>query len=158
VKIKFAWAAVLVLSATPALANNKPACVPQAGPESVVSCQGNSGETGPKGDKGDKGEKGDAGPQGPAGVAGSDGKDGLNGRDFDMGKSLAISAALSIPAWLGDSETVRISGGLGFSDGGDTALGATAIVRIDKNLAGFVGGAVGMNGGAAGKAGISYGW
>lgn len=101
--------------------------------------------------QGPKGDKGDTGPQGPA---------GLNGRDFDLGKSLAMSAALSVPVWLGDSESVRISGGLGFSNGGDTALGITGVVRLDKNVAGFAGAAVSTSGGGdvAGKVGVSVGW
>lgn len=144
---------------------------PQTGPQ---------GETGPQGDPGPQGEAGPAGPQGeagPQGVAGINGVDGAqgpqgekgdtgeqgvagkDGKDFDLDKSLALNAALSIPVWLGDSERVRISGGMGFSEGGETAFGATGVVRLDKNWAGFVGGAVDSEGGsAAGKVGISVGW
>ena len=63
-----------------------------------------------------------------------------------------------MPVWLGDSEKVRISGGLGFGQGGELAVGATGVVRVDKNVAGFVGGAVGDGGKWAGKAGVSVGW
>lgn len=81
-----------------------------------------------------------------------------DGRDFDASEALAISAALSLPAWLGDSEQFSLSGGLGFSDG-ETALGATGIVRIDKNLSAFAGGAASTSGDEwAGKAGLRIGW
>ena len=64
-----------------------------------------------------------------------------------------------MPTWLGDNETVRLSGGVGFSDGGQTAIGATGVVRIDKSVAGFVGGAVSSDDGKwAAKAGVSVGW
>jgi len=76
-----------------------------------------------------------------------------------MDEALALSAALSIPAWLETDEKVRVSGGLGFTQGGETAVGATTVVRLNKNWAGFAGGAVSTNGGNwAGKAGVSVGW
>lgn len=76
-----------------------------------------------------------------------------------MSESLALNAALSMPVWLGDNETVRISGGIGFAEGGETALGATGVVRLNRNWAGFVGGGVSTSGGAwAAKAGVSVGW
>lgn len=153
---------------------NPSSCTGPAGPQGPAGPAGPQGAQGPQGEQGIQGVQGEVGPAGPAGpqgeqgVAGVDGKDGkdgkdgingTNGRDFDMGNALAISAALSVPVWLGDSEKVRISGGLGFSDGGDTAIGVTGIVRLDKNLAGFAGAALDTNGGNfAGKVGVSYGW
>lgn len=129
--------------------------------------QGEQGVAGPQGDKGDTGATGatgEAGAQGVAGKDGVDGKDGkngingLNGKDFDSADALALSAALSPPVWLGDSERVRISTGVGFTDGA-AAVGATGVVRIDGALAGFAGAAVSTETGAwAGRAGFSYGW
>jgi len=93
------------------------------------------------------------------GASGVDGMDGKDGADFNVNKTLALDAALSMPTWLQQNETVRLSGGLGFSEGGETALGATGVMRLDENWAGFVGGAVSTNGGAwAGNAGLSVGW
>lgn len=124
------------------------------GPLDLHNCPpGPQGPQGPQGDKGDTGEKGDKGDTGAQGVAGK------NGKDFDMGESLAMSAALSMPVWLGDKENFAVSGGLGFSDGGDTAFGLTGVARIDKNWSAFVGGAVGSDGNNfAGKAGARVGW
>lgn len=114
------------------------------------------GEPGVNGTNGTNGTDGQDGADGTNGV---DGKDGRDGKDFDMDKALALNSALSMPVWLGDSERVRISGGLGFSEGGETAFGATGVVRLDKNWAGFVGGAVDSEGGSyAGKLGVSLGW
>lgn len=130
-----------------------------AGPAGPAGPQGDVGATGPQGEQGPAGPagpQGAAGPAGPRGIAGLNGKDG---KDFNFDKSLAMSSALSMPVWLGDSETVRVSGGVGFSDGGETAIGATAVVRMSKNVSGFVGGAFSSDGkDAAGKAGISVGW
>lgn len=137
------------------------------GPQGIqgeVGPQGPAGPTGPQGLIGPQGEIGLTGPQGEQGVAGIngiDGKDGingLNGRDFDMDQALAIGAALSMPVWLGETENFRISTGLGFSEG-ETAFGATGVIRMDKNWAGFLGAAVGAEGSAwAGKAGLSFGF
>lgn len=140
-----------------------------SGPLDIHDCP--AGPRGPAGQDGKDGADSTvAGPQGAAGVdgndgaqgiAGKDGKDGINGRDgrdFDSADALALSAALSPPVWLGDTERVRISTGVGFTDGA-AAVGATGVVRIDGALAGFAGGAVSAETGAwAAKAGFSYGW
>lgn len=76
-----------------------------------------------------------------------------------MDESLALNAALSLPGWLEKGENFSITGGVGFSDGGETAVGATGIVRIDGGTSAFAGGAVSTEGGAwAGKAGVRVGW
>jgi hypothetical protein len=145
-----------------------------AGPQGEPGIQGPPGEPGapgkdgadstvpgPKGDTGATGQQGLPGVAGHDGVDGKDGVNGLNGRDgrnFDSDDTLALSAALSPPVWLGDKETVRVSVGTGFNEGA-AAVGAAGVVRIDGGLAGFVGGAVSTETGAwAGKAGISVGW
>ena len=146
------------------------------GEKGDTGAQGPQGEQGAQGEKGDKGDAGETGATGAQGVAGNDGKDGANGkdgvdgkngtnglngrdgRDFDSADALAMSAALSPPVWLGDTERVRISTGVGFTDSA-AAVGATGVVRIDGALAGFAGGAVSTETGAwAAKAGLSYGW
>jgi hypothetical protein len=137
------------------------------GPQGVAGIDGKDGADGAPGAKGDKGDTGATGAQGIAGKNGTNGVDGkngvngLNGRDgrnFDSDDTLALSAALSPPVWLGDKETVRVSVGTGFNEGA-AAVGAAGVVRIDGGLAGFVGGAVSTETGAwAGKAGISLGW
>ena len=76
-----------------------------------------------------------------------------------MNKSLALSAALTLPAWLETGENFSLTGGIGFSAGGETSLGVTGIARIQGNVSGFVGGAVSSDGGTwAGKAGVRVGW
>lgn len=76
----------------------------------------------------------------------------------DLEKSLALSAAASMPVWLGDAEKGRISGGMTVSEHGETAIGATGVFRINKNWAGFVGGAIASDGDAKlGRAGVSVG-
>ena len=128
------------------------------GPQGDVGPQGVAGDQGPKGDKGDTGA---TGAQGIAGKNGTNGVNGLNGRDgrnFDSDDTLALSAALSPPVWLGDKETVRVSVGTGFNEGA-AAVGAAGVVRIDGALAGFAGAAVSTETGAwAGKAGLSWGF
>jgi hypothetical protein len=71
----------------------------------------------------------------------------------------ALAAALSTPIWLEPGENFAISGGLGFSDGA-TALGATALLRFNKNWSGFAGGAVSTDDTDlfAGKVGIRAGF
>ena len=134
------------------------------GPQGVAGIDGKDGVDGAPGAKGDTGATGAQGIAGKNGTNGVDGKNGLNGlngrdgRDFDSDDTLALSAALSPPVWLGDKETVRVSVGTGFNEGA-AAVGAAGVVRIDGGLAGFVGGAVSTETGAwAGKAGISVGW
>jgi hypothetical protein len=149
---------------------NQPPCAGAQGPP------GPAGPAGPKGDPGEPGAPGApgesiVGPAGKDGIDGKDGRDGVDGKDgaagvagkdgtnFNASEALALSAALSMPAWLETHENFRVSGGLGFSEGGETAVGATGVVRLDKNLAGFGGAAVNTNGGNwAGKAGLSVGW
>jgi hypothetical protein len=102
---------------------------------------------------------GEPGPQGEPGEPGKNGIDGKDGQDFNMDESLALNAALSLPAWLQQNENFSVSGGLGFSDGGETALGLTGIMRLDQSWAAFGGVAVSTDGGAwAGKAGARVGW
>lgn len=73
-------------------------------------------------------------------------------------QSQAVSAALSTPVWLEPQEKFAVSGGLGFTDGA-TAVGATGIVRMDKNWSAFGGGAVSADGDEyAGKAGLRAGF
>lgn len=73
-------------------------------------------------------------------------------------QALAVAAALSAPAWLGDKENFSLSGGLGFSDG-ETAIGATGLLRFNQTLSGYLGGATSTDGDAwAGKAGLRIGW
>lgn len=138
------------------------------GPAGPTGPQGPAGATGATGPQGEPGPAGPAGPQGPQGVAGQDGQDGKDGKDgkngkdgkdFDMDESLALSAALSLPVWLQQNENFSVSGGVGFSDGGETALGATGIVRLDGNVSAFGGAAFATEGSAwAGKAGLRLGW
>lgn len=132
-----------------------------AGPQGEPGIQGPAGPPGVglPGKDGKDGKDGSAGVQGSQGLPGATGPQGSPGRDFDMGRALALSSALSMPVWLGDRETLRLSGGIGFSDSGDTALGVSGILRFDRNWAGFVGGAISPDGKAgAGHAGVSVGW
>ncbi len=149
-------------AATGALADN-----PQCGQGNQPPCVGTQGPPGPAGPQGEPGAQGPAGEStigaagqnGQNGQNGADGIAGKDGSDFDAAGALALSAALSMPAWLETHENFRVSGGLGFSEGGETAVGATGVVRIDKNLAGFGGAAVNTNGDNwAGKAGLSWGF
>ena len=82
----------------------------------------------------------------------------LSGVNNRIDNTLAVSAALSSPVWLDPRENVSVSGGVGFSDGA-TALGATGMVRLDKNFSAFGGGAMSTDGNEwAGKAGIRVGF
>jgi hypothetical protein len=78
---------------------------------------------------------------------------------FDPSDTLAVSAALSTPVWLGDSERFAFSGGLGISDSA-TAVGLNGVMRFDKNWSGFAGGAVSTDDTDlwAGKVGLRFGW
>ena len=71
----------------------------------------------------------------------------------------ALAAALSTPVWLEAGEQFAISGGLGFSDGA-TALGATGLLRLDKNWSAFAGGAFSTDNSSfwSGKVGARVGW
>ena len=88
------------------------------------------------------GVAGATGATGSKGATGATGATGADGRDFDIDKSLALNAALALPAWLEKGENFSLSGGIGFSGGGETAIGVTGIVRIDGTVSGFVGGAI----------------
>lgn len=79
--------------------------------------------------------------------------------DYDVSDALAVAAALSTPAWLETGERFSLSGGFGFSEGA-AALGATGLMRFDKNWSGFVGGAVSTDDSDlwAGRAGVRLGW
>jgi hypothetical protein len=166
--------AAALLAASPVYAScnfgNPHDCIGPTGPQGPAGIDGKDGRDGVDGTNGIDGKDGRDGIDGKNGVDGKDGlngKDGrdgvngLNGRDgrnFDSDDTLALSAALSPPVWLGDKETVRVSVGTGFNEGA-AAVGAAGVVRIDGGLAGFVGGAVSTETGAwAGKAGISLGW
>jgi hypothetical protein len=116
-------------------------------------CSGQPGPPGPPGADGAQGEPGEQGPPGPPGPAGRDGAAGIDAGDIE-----ALSAAMSMPAWLETDENYSISGGVGFSEGGSTAFGATGVVRIDKNISGFVGFAVTDQGTWAGKVGARVGF
>ena len=79
--------------------------------------------------------------------------------NFDLDKSFALNSALSLPAWLEKGENFSLTGGVGFSGGGETAIGVTGIMRIEGSVSGFVGGAVSSDGNNwAGKAGVRVGW
>jgi hypothetical protein len=95
----------------------------------------------------------------PDPVDGKDGKNGLNGSDADISKAMAVSAALSVPVWLESGERFAVSGGLGFTED-ETAVGATGIVRLDKNWSAFAGGAMSTEDSKAwaGRAGARVGF
>lgn len=78
----------------------------------------------------------------------------------NTGDLLALSAALSTPVWLEAGERFAVSGGLGFSGDGDTAVGATGVMRFDRNFSGFAGAAVGTENtdNWAGKVGVRAGF
>jgi hypothetical protein len=77
--------------------------------------------------------------------------------DVDLSETHALAAALSVPVWLETGENFAISGGMGFSDG-EGAFGATGLMRFDKNVSGFAGGALVDDDTWAGKAGVRVGW
>lgn len=129
-----------------------------AGPTGPIGPAGADGAPGEKGDKGDPGVAGLDGKDGKDGIDGKDGKDGRDGRDFDLDESLAITAALGMPAWLESGENFSLTGGIGFANG-ESALGVNGIMRIQGGVSGFAGGAVSDGGGNwAGKAGVRIGW
>ena len=141
---------------------DQPFCSGQPGPPGPPGEQGPPGQDGqpgppgpqgPPGADGAQGEPGEQGPPGPPGLAGRDGAAGIDAGDIE-----ALSAAMSMPAWLETDENYSISGGVGFSEGGSTAFGATGVVRIDKNISGFVGFAVTDQGTWAGKVGARVGF
>lgn len=123
-----------------------------ANPDQPFCGGGEPGPPGPQGPPGADGAQGEPGEQGPPGPAGRD------AAGIDTGDLEALSAAMSMPAWLETDENYSISGGVGFSEGGSTAFGATGVVRIDKNISGFVGFAVTDQGTLAGKVGARIGF
>ena len=131
------------------------------GPQGPAGPAGQDGADGADG-KGVAGADGKDGAIGPAGKDGKDGKDGLDGLDgqgIDVNKALALSAAMSMPAWLEAGEQLRISGGLGFSGDGEVAFGITGVARVDGSVAAFGGLAVdGQGKHWAGKVGVSIGF
>ncbi|MEQ1652210.1 MAG: hypothetical protein ABL897_06970 [Hyphomicrobium sp.] len=132
------------------------------GPAGPPGPQGNPGAQGPQGPAGPQGAAGIQGPSGPQGAQGPVGPAGANGaagQDFDADETLALNAAISLPSWLENHESYSLSGGLGFSEGGETAVGVTGIMRLQGSTAGFAGGAVSTEGGTwAGKVGVRVGW
>ncbi|MGE0366917.1 MAG: hypothetical protein AB7Q00_14415 [Phycisphaerales bacterium] len=76
--------------------------------------------------------------------------------DDAANESAALAAALSNPTYLRENEKFSISGGIGFAED-SVAGGATLMLRLDSNVAAYVGGAVSENL-AAGKGGIRVGW
>lgn len=127
----------------------------EANPSQPFCGGGEPGPPGPQGPPGANGAQGEPGEQGPPGPPGPAGRDAAG---IDTGDLEALGAAMSMPAWLETDENYSISGGVGFSEGGSTALGATGVVRIDKNIAGFVGFAVTDQGTWAGKVGARIGF
>ncbi len=79
--------------------------------------------------------------------------------ECDTGDLAALAGALSTPVWLEPGENFAISGGLGFGDDA-TAVGATGVLRLGKNLSGFAGGAFSTDNSDvwAGKVGLRVGW
>jgi hypothetical protein len=82
----------------------------------------------------------------------------ITAAQFNAG--LAMTEALSMPAWLEDWERFSISGGLGFGPDGSPALGMTGIMRIRGSLSGFAGLAVAPERGGfwGGRVGARFGW
>lgn len=112
-----------------------PGAAGPAGPQGAtgaagVGLPGAPGAKGDKGDKGDPGVKGAQGIQGPAAPV----PDTLR-----IGEIVALTSALSMPAWLESGERFAVSGGLGVAADGSTALGMTGIMRLRGSASGFVG-------------------
>ena len=109
-----------------------------AGPQGATGATGAAGVglPGAPGAKGDKGDKGDAGAKGAQGIQGpaAPPPDTLR-----IGEIVALTSALSMPAWLESGERFAVSGGLGVASDGSTALGMTGIMRLRGSASGFVG-------------------
>jgi hypothetical protein len=106
---------------------------------------------------GPPGPPGPSGPAGPPGTAGSPGSVSI--LNFNPGSLIAFDAALSHPAWLEKGENFSLTGGFGFSQYGDTALGLTGIMRLGPHAAGFGSMAVGPSDRLwGGRAGLRLGW
>jgi hypothetical protein len=79
--------------------------------------------------------------------------------DLRLGEIVALSAALSQPAWLESSERFSVTGGLGVANDGSIAFGMTGIMRLRGSASGYVGLAVEPQHGMwAGKVGGRVGW
>jgi len=114
-----------------------------------VGLPGPPGQPGQAGAPGAPGATGPMGPQGPAGVVDA----------FRLGEIAALNSALSMPVWLERGERFAIGGGVGFAQGGASALGLTGVMRLTPNTAGFAGIAVTPDSGMwAGKVGGRIGW
>jgi hypothetical protein len=72
---------------------------------------------------------------------------------------VAISSALSQPAWLENYERFSVSGGVGFAQDGSVAFGVTGIMRLRGSASGYAGFAVEPTHGTwGGKVGARVGW
>jgi hypothetical protein len=124
--------------AGPAGANGTPGTPGAAGPAGPQGATGAAGVglPGAPGAKGDKGDKGDPGAKGAQGIQGPAAPvpDTLR-----IGEIVALTSALSMPAWLESGERFALSGGLGIAGDGSTALGMTGIMRLRGSASGFVG-------------------
>ena len=135
---------------------NPQGCVGTQGPP------GPAGPAGPTGPQGPAGSTGATGPQGPAGAAGPQGPKGDPGtpgtslsttqlKFLNPNHALALSSALSQPAWLEKGERFSVSGGFGFGLDGTSstasAVGLTGIMRLTPTINPY---------NAAGFAGVSY--
>lgn len=141
------------------------------GPPGPAGPQGPAGPTGPQGVPGIAstvpGPAGAIGPQGVAGAPGAPGRDGVDGKDGVQGPpgkeaqaniGLAISMAMSVPAWLESKETFSLGLSWGHFEG-ENALALTGVARIDGGLS--VNGAIGLSEGGqkmGSRVGIRYGW
>jgi len=152
---------------------NPQGCVGQPGPPGPQGPVGPTGATGPAGAQGPPGANGATGPPGPQGPKGDPGAPGqgltaTQLRFLNPNHQLALSSALSQPAWLERGERYSVSGGFGFGLDGTsstaTAVGVTGIMRLTPtiypyNAAGFAGVAyepgLGMWGG---RVGARLGW
>jgi Collagen triple helix repeat (20 copies) len=132
------------------------------GPAGTVGAAGAPGAPGLAGASGAQGQPGPAGKdgaQGPAGPQGSIGPQGPPGEAFRWSETVALAAAMSQPAWLERHERFAVSGGLGFAEGGATAVSVTGIMRLRGSVAGYGGVAVEPSSGMwAGKVGARVGW
>jgi hypothetical protein len=139
----------------PAGTPGTPGAAGPAGPQGAtgaagVGLPGAPGAKGDKGDKGDPGAKGAQGIQGPAAPV----QDTLR-----IGEIVALTSALSMPAWLESGERFAVSGGLGVAGDGSTALGMTGIMRLRGSASGFVGFAYEPSRGMwGGRVGGRVGW
>lgn len=129
------------------------------GATGAAGTAGVNGATGAPGPQGPQGTQGAQGQQGLQGVAGPQGQQGLPGNSLRLGEVMALSSALSQPAWLENYERFSLSGGVGFSEGGAVAIGVTGIMRLRGSASGYAGFAIDPAHGAwGGKVGGRIGW